>query len=203
MAVIDGKLTMSMLQTVNAIQAVVLTNFMIPSDHGLSNDIGAANASHGEKAYGIKGHTLGLTDLWVWHAPCTHVLNRLKASPPQLTEAQTEFLKKFDEHVTTSTPSTLSGLVQHAYLVKPNYYKPEVQRLELGICNTLILVMDLLTVYIQSIGGRKLEGKAPRGELEREMSKLLNDFGKGGKGKSKGKKGKKGQNGDESDESLA
>ncbi len=74
------------------------------------------------------------------------------------------------------------------YLMKPNYHKLEFQRLELGVCNTLLPVVELLSVYIHSIGGRRLRGKATRGELEREMSKFLNDFGGKGKGKAKEKR---------------
>ncbi len=46
--------------------------------------------------------------------------------------------------------------------------------------------VELAKVLTTGVGGKELFGAAPRGQLEREAQKLLNQVG--GKGKGKGKK---------------
>ncbi len=95
---VSGKMTLSTLQTVKALQAMTLVNFQVPSEHELTDSIRAALAAHRMKVFGVRGHQYGLADVCVWQAATTHVLKQIKADPPQLTVEQHQFLVKLDEH---------------------------------------------------------------------------------------------------------
>ncbi len=71
MAVIHGKMAMSILQTVKALQAMILINFQIPSEHAMADSIRAALAAHRERVFGVKGHVYGLADVWAGQAVTT------------------------------------------------------------------------------------------------------------------------------------
>ncbi len=90
MAVVAGKMTMSMLQTVKGLFAVVPVSFQTPSEHTLADDIRAALKVHSEKIFGFKGYQFGLVDVWIWQSLATQI----QSNSPPFTAEQADFLKK-------------------------------------------------------------------------------------------------------------
>ncbi len=91
--------------------------------------------------------------------------------------------------------------MKHAYLHKPKAYNRDWQRLGLGVLPAYQALFEILDDYVVMQGGRRLKGKAKQGEMEREISPLLNQVQGKGKGKGKGKRSKGKQESDDGAES--
>ncbi len=133
-----------------------------------------------DKTHGQAGHGLGTPDVWCWKAITTCVVERINVEA--LEGSTKEFVVQNREsvavHVWESTPSSLSKQVQHVYLYRPRKHNPDMCKLEIGVKQQLDPLLELIAAYIVQIGGRSTVGKAPKGEMEREMSRLINDLQK-------------------------
>ncbi len=81
-------------------------------------------------------------------------------------------------YVGESTTASFAEFIQHVYLSCPRPHRPDKCKLEVGIAPSLDPFLELVSAYVVQIVGSAAVGEAPKGEMERQMIKLINDLQK-------------------------
>ncbi len=167
-----------MLQIVKALQAMILINFIVPVACPVLDHIRGALQQHADLIRGTAEHKHGTADIWVWKSLATFERSQLQSGIyPTSRKSSWKIL-----------PTTAIPVPRKLWARWSSTHALRKSKRPLGLGAALQPGIDLATAYIESQGGQMTQVKAPRSELEKEMSRLLNDFT--GEGKGKGNRGR-------------
>ena len=175
MLLINAKFSLRAAQTLKAIQAAIMVTFVIPTTSCIIAYIDKSLKEYAAKIFNNKGHAFGSADAWVWKAATMCMVDKFSVAAV-VTDEQKAQLAAIADNVRAASPASLGKIVSHAYLHKIKPHNREIRKLEIILSPVLDVQLALLTQFIVSLGGRQCDGKEPATEMERELSRLINDL---------------------------
>ncbi len=155
--------------------SILLATWLVPTTASCIEPIMKARREYASKTKGMKGHSLGRPDQWVWGRLIYETALILKEKADGRLQLLQNYLKKYP------TPVLLPRVIYVARL--QDCFDEGKKRLSLRVeeaehCEVGAVVAEVLTNYWKAT---LQEGGAPRGYLEREIQMLVDRKPKDGK----------------------
>ena len=162
-----ARLTLKNAQTCRNLESSVFVTYILAKDSTYAQTATAAGQPYAQRTRAAgKSHNLGQPSSWVWAALTQAVLRDESVS-----EEKRSVIKQHCDGATD--PAALCNQVLYCRLSK--VYDQHKVRLQIAVTSQLTDILIIVQEAVESGGGERKFGPAPRGALERQIQEFLGE----------------------------